>query len=46
LEKRLPGIYAILEKKSATGIIGTIVTAVVLAGVGALLIVKGDKKKK
>ena len=45
LEKGLPGIYAILEKKSAMGIIGAIAVAVALLGVGALLIVKGDKKK-
>jgi len=30
LERGLPGIYAILEKESATGIIGAIAVAVVL----------------
>ena len=45
MERGLPGIYAILEKESATGTIGTIVAAVVLAGLGVLLIVKGGKKR-
>jgi len=45
LERGLPGIYAILEKESATGIIGAIAVAVAPFGVGALLFVKGDKQK-
>jgi len=45
LERGLPGIYAILEKESATGIIGAIAVAVVLLGVGVLLIIKGNRKK-
>lgn len=37
MERGLPGIYAILEKESATGIIGAIAVAVAPFGVGALM---------